>query len=882
MSDRPRPPLPKWVGWSLSRLLPPDEYRVVLNELAELHAAWSATLGAREARRRYLRQLRRYPFVVLAHKVRTRGRPPIPGLREGAQAARSLLRSPGLATTILLTVGIGIGGCTLVFAVVDALYLRALPYPDGDRIQLLFSEEGTSRWPLSVVDVEALRSQATDFAGVAAYGRATPSFENGDVAERLEALVISPGFFDVLGVRLLSGRGPTEEDAAPGAPRTMLVPLGFARDRLGSSRPDGSDVLGRDVRVDGADTRIVGVLPTDFGPLARNTQIFKTLQLDPPTRRGPFFLWAVGRLRDGVAPGAAREQLRQIARRIYPLWDSSYQDEQSGLGMETLATHLRGDSARLVEILMGAGALVLIIAVANVAGLLLARVSSRGTELAVRAAMGASRARVAGHLLTESALLAGGGALVGLLAARGGIALLPSVASGYIPRLDELTLSGRVLAFALVLAAGSSLVFALVPALRWRADVGMADHLRGGGRGATSGRDSRRTQRLLVAGQLAVSMPLLAAAGLLVSTFAHLEAIDPGFATEHVVTMRVSLTSARYARDDDRAVFWNEALPRLAAVPGVASVGLSEGRPPDDHPMDNAFDLEDRPVGPGSGRPIVPWIAADSGFFETLRVPLLAGRLFDSHDAAAAEPVVVVDEAWTRRFFPGENAVGRRLHPGGATGGPWTTVIGVVGDVPFSGLGDSRHGVVYDPRLSYSFEPFLYVRTSGGDPTGVVGALRDELRRIDPSIPVTAIATADEVLQASLSHPRSFALVVALFSAVALGLAVLGLYGVTAYGVQQRRGEIAVRLTLGGTPRAVLGLVARDGMALAAGGLAVGLPASLLATRVLSTILYGVGPRDPLTLAAASLVLLTVSAAACFVPGLRAVRVDPASTLREE
>jgi putative ABC transport system permease protein len=873
------PPAPAWVRWALRRLLTDEDRRLVLAELAELHAHWLERAGRRQADRRYLRQLRSYPLHLLAHNLRSM-RTPVPGLRDVSQAARSLLRAPGLTATIVLTVGLGIGGCTTIFAVVDALYLRSLPYPDPGRLQVVFSEEGANRWPLSAVDVDALRSQAKDFSGLAAYARATRTFASGVSAELLRTFAVSPGFFDILGVHLLSGRGPTEADGAEGSPRTALVTLGFARSRLGSTRPDGSDVLGRSLRLDGVETTVLGVLPSDFGPLARGTRVFTTLQLGTPTRKGPFFMFAVGRIRDGVTADAARARLHAITRRLFPVWKASFQDARATWGMEPLATNLEGDSARLLAVLMGAGLFVLLIATANAAGLLLARLTSRETELAVRAALGASRGRIVRHLLSESSLLAGGGAILGLVLARGGIAALPAVASAYLPRLDELGLTGPVLVFALVLAMLSGLVFGLVPALRRHPDARLADELRAGGRGGTAARAGRRTQRLLVAGQLAVSMPLLTGAGLLLSSFAHLESVDPGFAARHVVSMRVSLPSATYPTGPPRARFWKDALERISSIPGVVSVGLSDGRPPNDHPMDNNFDLEDHPAGSGA-QPVVPWVAADSAFFATLQVPLLAGRLFDARDEEATDPVVVVDEAWARRFFPGQSAVGHRMRSGGQTTGPWTTVVGVVGDVPFSGLGAPRQGTVYDPYVSYDGGIFLYVRTAGGDPSAIVRAVRARLGGIDPSIPVTDVATADEALQASLTRPRNLTLVISLFSAVALALAALGLYGVTAYGVQQRRGDIAVRLTLGGSPRAALATVTRDGMAVAVAGLGVGLVASLAVTGVLSSMLYGVAPRDPGALAAASLVLLAISMVACLVPGLRAVRVDPASTLRE-
>ncbi len=879
-SSRP-PEMPGWVRRALRHLLSDAERRVVLAELAELHAAWSARVGAGEADRRYRRQLRRYPFLLLAHKLRAAVAVPVPDLREISHATRSLTRVPGLAVTIVLTVGIGIGGCTTIFAIVDALYLRALPYPDADRLQVVYSREGSNRWALSAVDVQALQEQATDFAEVAATTRATRTFAAGGSAELLTTYAVSPGFFHVLGVPLLSGRSPTPEEGEPDGPRTALVTLAFARSRLGSVAPDGSDAVGRSVTLDGAPYDVVGVLPSDFGPIGRAAQVFTTLQIPQPTRKGPFYMYVVGRLRDGVTEAGATDQLHAITRRLFPLWQSSFQNENATWGMESVAKNQQGDVRHLVGILMGAGLLVLLIATANAAGLLLARVTTRRTELAVRAALGASRARVAGHLLAESAVLALAGGVVGILAARVGIAVLPHVATGYIPRLDELSLSGPVLAFALVLACASGLLFGMVPAVGRRSHKRMADDLRSGARGATSGVGDRRLQRLLVGGQLAITVPLLAGAGLLLTTVAHLRAVDPGFDTADLASMRVSLPSATYPGPNDREAFWTRTLERIAALPGVAGVTLADSRPPDLHQVDNNFDLEDRPAQAGS-QPIVPWIFADSGFFNTLGIPLIAGRMFEARDTTFATPGIIVDEAWARRFFPGQNAVGHRLRNGGDTRSPLTTVIGVVGDVPFSGLGAPDQGTVYDSSLRpWARSPFLYVRAKGNLPA-VLAAAQGVIRDLDPGVPVTDVATMDEAMDASLTRPRNLTLVISVFSALALSLSVLGLYGVMSYSVQRRRGDIAVRLTLGGSPRTVLNMITREGLSLALAGLAVGLVGAFLLTRTMSSMLYDVSPGDPVTMLGSSALLLAVSAVACLVPALRAVRVNPATVLREE
>ncbi len=894
MSAPPR--VPHWVRWSLARLLAPDELRLVLSDLVELRERRVASLGRKEAARRWRRELRWYPFRLLADRLRGGLRPDperggLKGLRGvgwGAsprallQSARSLARAPGLGLAIVLTVGIGVGGCTAIFAVVDALFLRPLPYPAAERLVWIYTDSPPNRWPFSVVDFQALEAQQSSFAGLAAYTTQSRALVTTEATERISVVSATARFFEVLGIQLLAGRPPTESEGAPGAEPTTLVTRDFAARQLGSVTPEGTDALGRFVNLDGRDHRVIGVLPSRFGPVGRTAEVYPTLQLELPTRKGPFFLMVLGRLRPEIDAPAATAELRAINRRLFPLWADSYQDERASWGTEDLARVLRGDADRLLIILMGAMAMLLLIATVNAANLLLARVNGRRQELAVRTALGASRGRIVGHLLTESALLAAGGVVVGLLVARGAIEILPLVASSYIPRLSEVRLSGTVLGFAALLAVGSGLLFGLIPALRGGAGQGLPGGLRARGRIATGTVGEQRSQRILVAGQIAIATPLLAGAALLLASFAKLQSLEPGFRAESLLSMRVSPPRGGYADPETRAQLWERVLDRVSALPGVVSVGLANGRPPVERSVTNNFELEDRPTPPGQSQPTVPWIIADRGYFETLGIPLLAGRTFEAFDDLYDPEVALVDETWARRFFPGEDAVGRRFRHGGCATCPWTTVVGVVGDVPYAGLGRLAEGVVYqpDPKRG-SAEPFLFVRTTG-DPTVMVPMIRNEVRRVDPTVPVTRVETGEELMRNSLTQPRHLTLLLVVFAAVALGLAVVGLYGITTYSVQQRRGDIAIRLALGGSPAAVLGMVVGQGMRLAAAGLTIGVVAALALTRVLSGLLYEVSPHDPLSLAGVALVLAAVSLAACLVPGRRAVGLDPVVALREE
>lgn len=874
---------PRWAVWMMKRMMTERELRVALDELGELHALWSDRLGRVAADRRYRREIRQYPLRLIRNAVSA-------FLRWGPWAApgavrfglRSLVRSPGLATAIVLTVGVGIGGCTLVFSVVDVLFLRPLPYPDADRIAWIYTDSPPNRWPFSVADLQALQAQQASFASVAAYTSNARTLVTSDGAELIPTAEPTPGFFELLGLPLLSGRTARPEEGGSDASGTVVVTSDFASRHLDAVRQDRSDALGARVVLDDESYDVIGVLPSRFGPIGQEAEVFPTLRLATPERKGPFFLRVFGRLAEDTDPAVAGEELRAINARLFPVWADSYQDRTATWGMEDLAVSLQGDSGRLLTILMGAVAMLLLVAVTNAANLLLARVSARHREIAVRRALGASRGRIASGLLTESMILASGGIVVGLLLARLGVGLLPTLAGSYLPRLDEVRMDGSSMAFALTLALGCGLLFGLVPTLRGAKSGDVSAGLRSGGRSATQSAGEQGLQRLLVGGQLAVVVPLLAGAGLLLSSFVRLQGVDPGFDAEDLVTMRVTPSRSAFPDPETRNQFWTALADRVSGLPGVASVGLANGRPPAQSSGTNNFDLEDRPTPPGLSQPSVPWILADPGYFETLGIRLLAGRMFTPLDSEYSPEVAIVDEAWAERFFPGETVVGRRFKHGGCAQCDWTTVVGVVAEVQYQGLGGAGEGTVYQPDPArYSTAPFFFVRARG-QAESLVAAIRTELAAVDGTTPMTQVGTGQSLLSGSLTQPRHLTVMLGTFSTVALLLAIIGLYGITAYSVQRRKGDIAVRLALGGSPSAVLGMILRQGLVLAALGLTVGLGLALVLTRVMSTLLHEVSPRDPVTLLGVAALMMTVSAVACVIPGRRAVRVDPSSTLREE
>jgi predicted permease len=790
------------------------------------------------------------------------------------------MRAPSLAASIVLTLGVGIGGCTALFAVADLLFLRPLPYPDAERLVWIYTENPPYRFNFSVVDYQALAQEQTSFAGVGAVEPGARTFTAGDVAERVSIWEVTPGFFEMLGVSPLAGRTAASQEGASDAPPTAMVGAGFASTRLGARPDDLGIAVGATIRLDDVDHSVIGVLPERIGPMASQTQVFVTQRMEEPTRRGPFYQIVMGRLAPGVDATAAGAEVEAINRRLFPLWQDSYQDENARWTFVPLTELIHGDVDRLVLLLAGSLGLLLVLATANAGTLLLSRVRSRNRELAVRVALGASRARILGHLLFEGLVLAAAGAAVAWPLASLTLDVLPRVASSYVPRLDEAALGGRALLFAGVLAVLAAAFLGLVSAMH-APRSGFAPELRSGGRTASRTWGEQRAQRVLVGTQVALAVPLLFGAGLLGSSLWNLERADVGFDATGVLTARVSLAEGRYPDDAARRALWHALEERVAGLPGVLSVGISDGRPPVDASNYNNFDLEDRPTPPGGSQPVACWVSADAGYLETLGVRLVEGRMLTRADEVAEEaPVIVVDELWARRHFPGESAVGKRLREGGATEGPWTTVVGVVGEVPYAGFGGDTGGTVYAPWTGLA-TPFVVARVSG-DPGALVGPLRAELARLDPAAPVTDVETGESLLSASLTEPRHLSFLIGAFAVLAVLLAAVGLFGITAHWVQSRRGDIAVRLALGGSPKRVLRAVLVHAMAISALGLVVGALAAPAFTRLLARTLYGVGTSDPLILGAVLALLAAVSLTATAVPAWRVVRLDPGTTLRQD
>ncbi len=800
---------------------------------------------------------------------------------------RGLLRAPLMTATIVATVGLGIAATTVIFAAVNAALLRPLPYANPDLLVRIYTDTPPFKFRFSAADYLALEAQQTQFERIAGYTDREMTFSDGAVAERVRARVVSWTYFSLLGIRPAAGRDFSETDGRPGSPPMVIVSHAFWQQRFGGR--DG--LVGESIRLDGVDYTVAGILSPDVGPLEQRQEVFAAAQWQPPRRKGPFFITALGRLRSEATRSAAEAELRAINKRIFPLWKSSYQDERATWSLMDLKAHVIGDVGTVAGLALAAVGLVWLIACANASNLLVARVTSRRRELAVRAALGASRGRVVRYLLTESALLAVAAALLGVAFAVTGMRLLREVGASYFPRTQEIALDGPVLWLLIALTAASALLFGVVPA--FHGTGGSVDEsLRAVGRSATGSGAVRRLRHALVASQFAIATPLLVVAGLLIASLNELGRVDLGFDHRNLLTGSILLPAAQYSEPGQVATFWDELERRIEALPGVSGVAFADGRPPNDVGNRNNFDLEQSPTPPGQSQPVTPWLAVTTDYFRLLGLSLVDGRLFTETDGVTSgDNVIIVDRAWARRFFPRESAVGKRLKEGGCTECAWTTVVGVVSEVKYAGLDQPDDGSVYTPiagrGLEFPIEQatsrfrYLLLRTDM-DPEPVLPAIRQVIRELDPGVPFSAVATVDDLVARSMQRPRSLSVLVGAFAMVALVLSLIGIYGVMAYYVQQNVKDIGIRLALGGRPGDVLGLIVGQGMRVVSGGIIIGLAAAFIVTRLMAGLLFGISATDASTFVAVGLGLTAVALAACLVPARRAVGVQPAIVLRND
>jgi predicted permease len=797
-------------------------------------------------------------------------------IRDLRYGLRALVRSPGFTSIALLALAVGIGVNTAVFSVVNGVLLRPLPFADPDR--LVTVTNWTARGGACLADFLDWKARSRSFDTLAAFeiNRFTNSrftLTGDGEPEQVIGYRVTASFFDTLGVRPIVGRTFAAGDDEPGRPRGVVLSERLWRRRYGSN----PDVLQRSVVLNGRPHTIIGVMPASFEFWQRDPEAWAILPLDPPTRRGPFFLRGVGRLKPGVTVDQAAAEMHLIARQMELAHPTDY--NRLRIPVVPLREVVVGDIRLLLWVLFGAVALVLLIAVSNVANLMLGRATTRRREIAIRLSIGAGRSQVVRQLTIESLLLALVGAALGVALAISGVAVLHSLAPADLPRLDEIAVDGRVLAFTLLTSLASAALFGLVPALTV-SRTALTRSLKEGDRGGESRRQSR-TRSVLVVAQVTLSVVLLIGAGLLIRSFSLLGRVNPGFDAppERVLTMFVSPTGPNFPNKPGVVNdYWKRLLEQVRATPGVEAAGLSNGVPPDRNGWMDRYEVEGRPQLPGSSSPAVPTPLVSRDYFKALGVPLLRGRWFDERDTPGSPRVAVISDALARREFAGENPVGRRLKYGG-----WSLeIIGVVGDVKYRGLHRETEPAFYQLAAQQElWDLWLVVRTRG-DARAEAPAIREAIRAVDPSVPVDRIGTMAQALSESVSLSRFQTLLMTVFAGTALLLAAVGIYAVVAYSVAQRSREIGLRMALGATPSGVLAMVVRRASRSVVAGITFGLGGALALTGVLQGMLFNIAANDAITFASAVLVLTGVAVVACLVPALRAARIDPIRALRTE
>jgi putative ABC transport system permease protein len=795
-------------------------------------------------------------------------------------AVRRLRQAPGFTLVAAATLALGIGATSAIFSVVNAVLLRPLPFPESDRlVRVAQTWKGRPAVysPQNFLDVER---QSTAFSGLAAIDGGGVSLTGQGSAVRLEGAEVSASFCDVLRVRPLLGRGFVKEENEPGRNKVAVLGYPLWRDRFGSD----PGIVGRTVSLNRTPHVVVGVAPQGFRH-PEDAEIWTPMEYDERFRtnsRGAWYLDVVGRLRDGVTVDTARQEVSTIAARL----ERAYPADDEGVGgtVIPLLDATVGESRRALLVLLGAVGLVLLVACVNVANLLLARVAARETELAVRAALGAGRVRLVRQLLTESLLLALCGGAAGLLLAVLIVDGLVALAPQGVPRLAEVSVSRTVVVFAAALSIVTTVLFGAFPALHTSRRT-TAQALRQGSRGILrGGRGGLRGS--LVVGQIALAMVLLAGSALLLRSFVLLRGVSPGFRTEKALAFRVSLPDSAYAEDAQRLSFHDELQRRLGALPGVRSVGAVAGLPLGGTHFNISFAVDGRPEVPPAQQPSMEVRIATPGYFRTIGIPVQRGRSFTESDGPEAPPVVVLSESAVRRFFPGEEAIGKtiRLGLGRAPGKPRAggQVVGVVGDVKELGLAEDSPPEIYVPYAQFPIQSMDVVLRTDVEPRSLAAVAERVVHGLDAELPVARVATLDEVLARSVSEPRFYTLLLGSFAATALFLAALGLFGVMSYAVAQRTRELAVRIALGAKREALLRMVLHEALVLGAAGVVLGLFGALLLSRVIASMLFSLGPRDPATLAGVAILLLATAVVASYVPARRATRVDPVIALRSE
>ncbi len=796
---------------------------------------------------------------------------------------RTLAKNPGFTIVAVLTLALGIGANTAIFSVVDAVLLRPLPYPQSERLFMVYQtlpQDAAQNTGVSYPNYLDWTQQNQAFDSIAAARGNSLALSGQGEPTYIESGSVSSNYFDVLRVKPMLGRTLQSSDDALDASPVVVMSETLWRGRFGADPA----IVGRTITLEQHTVTVAGIVPAYFHPSVPDSaaQLWVPLRQDGVFsdmhgRRAGHYLAVLGRLKPGVTAAQAQSEMAALQDRLA----EQYPNENKGWGIRivSLQADMAGNVRAALLVLLGAVGFVFLIACANVASLQLARAASRRKEIAIRVALGAGRQRLLRQFLTESVLLSFIGGVVGLVLAyealQGLIAWLPAD----LPRVSEIHVDARVLAFGLALSVFSGVIFGLAPAwysTEWR----LAEVLEGA-RGAGEERTSHRARNAFVVAETALAIVLLIGAGLLIRSFARLQQVNVGFNPAQLLTAQVGLPRAKYAKPEQWISFYQQTLERMNALPGAQEAAVAVPLPLSDSYINLAFEIEGRPPRTKSESPTADFVAISPNYFHVMQVPLLRGREFRSADSESGAKVCAISSGLAQQLFPNESALGQRILIGYPTNSS-REIVGIIGDVKDSDLSARQTAQIYVPFVQNPLWAADIAVRARGNPSSLGGALREQIRAIDSALPVAEVKPMEEAIGSSIAQPRFRTALLSLFGAAALLLAAIGIYGVLAYTVAQQTREIGIRMALGANPGRVLRLVLARGLRLAGAGTVIGVLAALLLTRLLGSLLFDVSATDPFTFAAVAGLLLAVALLACYVPARRAMRVDPMVALRYE
>ena len=801
-------------------------------------------------------------------------------MRQDLRYGLRTLRKNGAFTSVaVMALALGIGACTAMFSVAYGILLHPLPYPEASRLAVVclrYYPRDFAFGTISIRDFETWRAHNHAFEEPSLFSNTRLDIGgDGAAPEQVKGAIVTAGFFPTLRTAPLLGRYFAAGDDQPGRPSLIVIGESLWRRRFGARR----DVVGSMIRVGGTPYTIVGVMPRLFRFPGEETEAWTNLKLAPSTRFGPWFYRGIARLKPGVTMAQAQQDTNAIGERL--MQQNAFYKRLT-MPLIEFRTWYVGEVRPALLVLMGAVGLVLLVAVVNVANLLLARGTARDREMALRLSLGAGRGRLVQQVLLESLLLASAGGAAGIVVAYGAVEALRAWNPGSLPLMDYVHLDMRALLFTLAVSLFTGVLFGLYPALQG-SRTALHAALQDGGRTGSAGRRRTQIRAVLVVAEISLSVMLLVGAGLFLRSLDRLQRISGGFSgpTQQILSLNISPGDRKYQDEHNGVPFYEEVLRRVKTIPGVESAAISDSLPPDRQNDADSFAMEGQALAPGEINPIVSDVTASADYFRTLGIPLLRGRFFDEHDT---EPVAIVSQTMERRFFRG-SALDKRIKQSSLlNSSPWLRIVGVVGDVKYLGRAEKQENdAAYYMLLGQSYVPRMYltVRTTPGAST-IAGELRHQIQTANPAATVSRIATMEQSLDRDVAEPRFHTAVLALFAITTLLMASVGIYGLISFSVAQRTQEIGVRIALGARTGDVLRLVVRQALLLALAGIAVGTGGALALTRLLQSMLFGTSAKDPFTFTLVPLALLTVVLLAAAIPARRAARISPVIALRYE